>query len=409
MIHQIGRKLRAQIHGFSGEVSAKAGKVARRFVEEMVYGILSRGSVRLTEVARALDEKITLHKTHDRLSRNLANPRLEDLVTEGVLQKGAGLVGKKSLLIVDTSDLIKKYAKKMEYLADVRDGSEQVLGRGYWIGEVVGTEVDSNRIVPLAQKLWSQEAEDFVSENDEVLGLVNQVRRATEGKGVLVLDRGGDRNALYKEWVPEASVRFLIRQRGDRHVLYKGKKRVMLELAEGCKTQYADTVVKAEKGKDRVLFIEFGFVPVRLPDHPERPLWLVVAKGFGRKPMMLLSTEPMRRNRKVLWWAVRAYIARWRVEETLRFIKQCYQYEDIRVMTYQRLRNLTALVLAAAFFTAVHLGAKTKLTVLALHALKAAKRLFGIPNFRYYAPGRWNQSNPLQGRPGRNKSVNTTK
>jgi len=37
------------------------------------------------------------------------------------------------------------------------------------------------------------------------------------------------------------------------------------------------------------------------------------------------------------------------------------------------------------FFTAVVIGAKMKLSILASHVLKAAKRLFGIPDFRYYA------------------------
>jgi hypothetical protein len=87
----------------------------------------------------------------------------------------------------------------------------------------------------------------------------------------------------------------------------------------------------------------------------------------------------------VLWWVVSAYLTRWRVDETIRFGKQSYQVEDIRVLIYERLRNLMVLVLAAMFFTAVVLGAKMKLSILASHVLKAAKRIFGIPVFRYYA------------------------
>ena len=93
----------------------------------------------------------------------------------------------------------------------------------------------------------------------------------------------------------------------------------------------------------------------------------------------------MRRNRKVLWWIVKAYITRWRVEDTIRFIKQSYDIEDIRVLTYDRLRNMVVLVLAASYFAAVWLGTNAKLNVLAMHAMNAAKRIFGIPDFRYYA------------------------
>jgi hypothetical protein len=87
----------------------------------------------------------------------------------------------------------------------------------------------------------------------------------------------------------------------------------------------------------------------------------------------------------VIWWVVSAYLTRWRVEETIPFGKQSYQMEDIRVLTYERLRNLIVLVMAAMFFTAVVLGTKMKLSILASHVLKAVKRLFGIPDFRYYA------------------------
>ena len=100
---------------------------------------------------------------------------------------------------------------------------------------------------------------------------------------------------------------------------------------------------------------------------------------------MILTTEPMRRNRKVLWWVVEAYLTRWRVEDTIRFIKQSYDFEDVRVLTYQRLKNMAVMVLAASYFAAVWLGTRTKLNILAMHAMNAAKRIFGIPDFRYYA------------------------
>ena len=385
MIHQIGRKLREQIHYFSGELSGGLGKVKRRFVEEMLFGIQARGSVRLTEVGRALEERISLHKTHDRLSRNLADPRLQEVIGEQVLAQGARRVSKDTLLIVDISDLSKKYAKKMEYLGEVRDGSEKKIGLGYWLCEVVGAEVSSSEITPLAQSVWSQEAEDFVSENEELLSLIQRVHTAVGKQGVFVIDRGGDRGELYKELVGKRKYRFIIRQRGDRHLLYKGVRGETLELAESCPTPYAETVVKEKDGKETTYFLEIGFLAVRLPEYPGVPLWLVVVKGIGEQPLMLLTTEQMRRNRKVLWWAVEAYLTRWKVEETIRFIKQSYQLEDIRVLTYQRLQNLVMLVFAAFFFSALYLGRRAKLRILGARALSAAKRVFGVPDFRYYA------------------------
>ncbi|MEI8183501.1 MAG: hypothetical protein WCG29_12445 [Desulfomonile sp.] len=45
---------------------------------------------------------------------------------------------------------------------------------------------------------------------------------------------------------------------------------------------------------------------------------------------------------------------------------------------------MAALVLAVSFFTAVYIGYKPKLQILALHALYATQGIFGVPNFRYY-------------------------
>ena len=72
-------------------------------------------------------------------------------------------------------------------------------------------------------------------------------------------------------------------------------------------------------------------------------------------------------------------------QETIRFVKQSYQVEDIRVLKYRRLQNMYCLLLAVTYFASVHLGLSTRLAVLAHHAIKAAKRFFGVPDFRYYA------------------------
>jgi hypothetical protein len=386
MIHQIGKKLRQQIHKFSGELySSKNGKVSSRFVEEMIFGVSASGSVRLTEIARSLEEEIELHATHKRLSRNLADTNLAQGLEEKVLELGAKRISKKTLIIIDPSDLQKKYAKKMEYLAAVRDASDKTIGKGYWLCDVVGCEVGSQEITPLAQELWSQESPDFISENDQILSLVERVRQAVKYQGVLVYDRGGDRREFLLPWTKDSSCHYIIRQRGDRKLLYRGKLISELSLAESCHTLYSSTIIKEKDGKEKAYSIEYGYTPVRLPEWRERPLFLVVVKGFGTKPLMLLTTEPMRRNRNILWWAVEAYLTRWRVEDTIRFIKQSYELEDIRVMTYERLKNMAVLVLAASYFAAVWLGTTSKLNILAMHALRAAKRIFGIPDFRYYA------------------------
>jgi hypothetical protein len=72
-------------------------------------------------------------------------------------------------------------------------------------------------------------------------------------------------------------------------------------------------------------------------------------------------------------------------QETIRFMKQSYQLEDVRLLSYGRLRNLMALLTAVMYFTAVTLEIKLKLRVLSKHLVRAARRVFGVPDFRLYA------------------------
>ncbi len=57
----------------------------------------------------------------------------------------------------------------------------------------------------------------------------------------------------------------------------------------------------------------------------------------------------------------------------------------INAVGYQGLRNLPPLLLAVMFFSACILDHDSRLRVMAQYVEWAAKRLFGIPDFKYYA------------------------
>lgn len=384
MIAQTATKMRGYLEEFSGKLSSGLVKPAARCVFEMLYGIAARGSVRISEVSRALEEDIKLIKTETRLSRNLGREEIEGNVRDAVLREGSSSIKKSTLLVMDLSDIVKPHAEKMEYLGRVHDGSEGTIGSGYWLCQVVGVENEGSAIIPLYSKLYSHNAPDFESENDEIKRAVSSISSYTENRGVWLLDRGGDRGELYTSLLNEGNA-FIIRNTGKRHIFSGKQKLNTSEVAEKCPMKYAEYIVKEKKGKEVRCRIDFGFTPVYLPEHPNTPLWLVVARGLGDQPLMLLTNRKQRRNRKVLWWTISAYLTRWRIEEGIRFIKQSYDLEDIRVLSYKRLRNIAVLVNAVAFFTAVVLGNQIKFAILATHLTRAAKRLFGIPDFRLYA------------------------
>jgi len=193
---RMARKLRDKIGGFSGELSRHLPKTAGRFVREMIYGIQASQSVVLTKVGRTLEESISIKKVEERLSRQLLRRGLGQKVQDNLLEMAASHIGKDTLLILDPSDIRKKYARKMQYLATVRDGSEDELGNGYWTCNVVGTEVEGSTIVPLVGRLYSARAPEFISENHEILKVVDRVAQAVRKRGLWVIDRGGDRKNL---------------------------------------------------------------------------------------------------------------------------------------------------------------------------------------------------------------------
>lgn len=379
---RIAQKLREQIVRFSGELSSGFPKVVGRFIAEMVYGVQARQSVRLTEVSRALGERIPIKKTVERLSRQLGNPKLWAGLTNGLLRLAAERIRESTLLIVDLSDVHKKYARKMEHLAKVWDGSEKVKGWGYWTLNILAAEVGSAQVLPLYGRLYSHRAPEFESENIELREAIGQVSSATRKRGIWVMDRGGDRNYLYDYLLPRG-LKFIIRLRGDRTVVTDVEESTSAA-ASGCPMLFDEYIAREEHRDEKPLRLEVGYRRVRLPGR-RQDLTLVVVKGFGREPMMLLTNLAVKRSRKTVWHVVAAYLTRWRIEETIRFIKQSYRLEDIRVLRYVRLQNMMAIVMAVVYFTAVYLGIKLKLRVLARHVVRAARRVFGVPDFRLYA------------------------
>ena len=185
---------------------------------QALYGIAARGSVRLSEIGRALEETVPLAKTETRLSRNLGCRALHDHLGGAFLGEGSARIGKRTLLVLDLSDIAKPCARKMEYLARVRDGSSGELVDGYWLCQVIGLENGATAITPLYSALYSQNAPGFQSENKEIKAAIATASAACGKRDVWVLDRGGDRAQLYSPLLAGAHA-FIIRNTGVRHVL----------------------------------------------------------------------------------------------------------------------------------------------------------------------------------------------
>ncbi len=380
---QSALKIRDQIGRYMGIFYPHFSKPQLRFIEQMIFGLLAGKDVKLSTISRKLDESVKLKKTEERLSRHLNTLGMDQHINREVAAAAARKIHQDTLIILDPSDIRKNYAEAMPFLGRVRDGSTGQIVNGYWSCLAVACEVGKRRMLPLHHRLWSAKAPNFISENHQLRQIIDMISKAVSKRGIYVIDRGGDRSRIYNHLLKN-QLRFIIRLVGTRHLRYRGKNTRVNDLAESCPMLYRDQVVKETRDGEKTYQIEYGFRRVKMPG--KKPwLYLVVVKGFGKKPMMLLTTEEVVKSRKSIWFIVEGYISRWLVEDAIRFIKQSYKLEDIRVFSYQRLQNMMALVLAAVYFSAVWLGNSVKLAVLSAHAIKASKRFFGIAEFHYYA------------------------
>jgi hypothetical protein len=380
---KIAGKIKGQISRFGHKISGGHKRPIKKWMIQMLYGIQASKDVKLSNIARSLNEEIPLIKTENRLSRNLGRMDLTESINGKLVGEGGQRIGRETVIALDLSDLDKAYAEKMEYLAFVRDGSTgETRSKGYWLIDVLGADVEGEDLIPLYGELYSQEAKDFKSENRQILNAMDRVREGIGQKGIWAIDRGGDRSKLLKGFL-ERKLRFVVRLVGDRDLILKdGQKKNALKIAWECHCPHQRELRIEKDGETKKKTICVGQIRVKL-SFSEEALLLVVVKGWGEKPMMLLTNVAVKSNEVIR--ILEIYLTRWKCEESYRFIKQAYNLEDVRVLSYTALRNMMVLVQAVFYFVSAELCKNLKLNILLKKLFEKAKRFFEIPEFRQYA------------------------
>jgi hypothetical protein len=132
---KIAGKIKTQMTRFAHKISFGFQKPAKKFMVQMLYGIQAGKDVKLSNISRSLNEQIPLIKTEGK--QDLAGQ-----INRNLLKEGATRVGQDTVIALDISDIDKPYARKMENLALVRDGSTgELRSNGYWLLEVLGADI----------------------------------------------------------------------------------------------------------------------------------------------------------------------------------------------------------------------------------------------------------------------------
>ncbi len=263
-------RLKAQLTKFSSELCEGLRRPLGKFVDQMLFGIQASQDVKLSNIARSLKEEIALIKTEDRLSRNLGAAELATELSPQLAKMASRRITADTVLCLDLSDIRQEYAKRMEYLATVHDGSTGKMHAGYWLCDITRTTVNGSENVPLYQNLYSAEAKEFVRENAEVLAGIDPVRWHAQGRGIWAVDRGGDRKKLLEPLLDRGE-RFVIRSTRKRFVAdRKNTERSVTELGARCRLRYQARIVKIQDGREKTYELRYGVEPIRLLGRDER-------------------------------------------------------------------------------------------------------------------------------------------
>ena len=191
-------RFKMQSNKFSGTISKNLGKVKKRLVKELIYGIQASKDVKLSNIGRALKEPIPLIKTEDRLSRNLSDEDLTSTINNNILRLADDKIDDTMVIAVDPGDIMKPYAKEMENLCNIYDGSKHVQARGYHLCQVTAANLAHDRIIPLYCKPYSTETKDFPGSTEKLIEIIKKVKEFTGTTGTWAIDRQGDNSDLIR-------------------------------------------------------------------------------------------------------------------------------------------------------------------------------------------------------------------
>jgi hypothetical protein len=243
--------LKGQLSKLSVIISKRFKKPKKKLIKEMLYGIQASKDVKLSNIGRTLKEDQPLIKTEDRLSRNLDDEDFIDSINEEICRLGASKITEDMVIAIDPGDLRKKYAKKMEFLGRVRDGSEKEIGDGYPLCKAVATDIESKKVIPPYCEAYSFLADGVKSENSQLLKMIDLIVEHTGDRGIHAIDRGGDRGILYKKYLGEEKPKRFVIRLVDRDLIHQGRRRNCCDLAKALPTPYETALIVYEEGRRR--------------------------------------------------------------------------------------------------------------------------------------------------------------
>jgi len=350
----------SNLHNFLKIIGNNLSVPDKKFLRDSTIGLIRCGKPIVCQMARHLPNQRTRFLSRlDRLEAHLVKEsEFDDEVKSALPEVWLPFVHDDTPIILDLSDIAKPLAKKMDYLATIRDGSTGELVNGYWLVELYASLSRKNP-VPVLLEPFSHQEPYSPGQNPVVLAAVHKIFELTNKRGVLVVDRGFDGWVMFEDWL-DNKYRFVARLVGKRHLLrfYGSSEQSGIwqrmpvraqQLAEQTPTPHRFHKLLKRHGKPAFRITQIGWVKVRLPGRDE-DMTLVVSRLAGTdKPMMLLTNLPVE-NLVDAKRVLRFYIRRWECEEGIRFLKSQVNLEKIRTFRWPAICRLVLLAVLVMIY-----------------------------------------------------------
>ena len=321
-----------------------------RCLRDMATGILKSRTVLVNQIAASLREPLRLKDTCKRLYAQYLKDGYAEKVRSSHLATACKGVSQGDMIVMDGTDIQKKYAGNMEGLELVKDGDTDRIGLGYNLLNIKAVNAHGE-VVPLLSKAYSYET-GALSSNNEIKKAAREAMAHLGDRGTWVFDRQADCGILKDFFLTECES-CILRLKAATKVVFKGREVKVGRLAKGMGLPVCVTVVRTRKEKRVPEAYDIGAVPVEICAKGKwHRLWLVATRNKGHGGMCyLLAKAPAHMDTaiEVARWAFGGYGARWRIEECHRHIKQQYGLEDIQIRTWTGLQSMLAVLTVAMY------------------------------------------------------------
>lgn len=371
-------QMKRDILSFSRKISSSSHKPEKKFVAEMLYGILASGSCHLTDIVDQLHEKTKKVNAVERLTKHL-NKGVSSKQLSAYLRIVKSMVPADPVIHIDDSDVSKPDGYKFEALGYVRDGSKSsnaksVYTKGYHVTEAC-VVTGSNHPVSIFSEIHSSAEKSFTSINDVTFRAMERGAKLF-GKATFVMDRGYDDNKMFLK-LDELNQDYVIRLTRKRKVYYKGR---FIPVTELCNRRKGKVHMKLlYKGKEHDAYISHIKAQITAS---RKNINIVLVYGITEHPMMLVTNKNINSKDDVIRIA-KLYFSRWKIEEYFRCKKQQFNFEDFRVRKLKAINSLNFYITAAMAYLA-RITEKSETNNIKCAIINAADPIKNKVAFQYY-------------------------